>query len=86
MSNTTPDQLFNAGVEAAKKAIAKRRDDYVREHGSYDPSTGVTEFPGTGDEYVGELDEIEEMIGSLKLPETAPAGLPLSWRIGSSAP
>ena len=64
---------FNAGLEAAAKAIAKRRDAYVAEHGSYDPSTGTTEFPGNGDEYVGELDEIEELILALRRPDAPDA-------------
>lgn len=74
MTNTIDPISYNAGIEAAKKAVAKRRDDYVAEHGNYDPSTGVTEFPGNGDEYVGELDEIEELIGGLHRtePQTAP--------------
>lgn len=70
MTNPTIDPIsYKAGIEAAKKAVAKRRDDYIAEHGNYDPSTGVTEFPGNGDEYVGELDEIEELIGSLHRTE-----------------
>jgi len=47
-----------ASAVDAIQFIEKRRDDYVRDHGIYDPSTGVTEFPGNGDEYVGELEEI----------------------------
>ena len=42
--------------------IAKRRDDYISEYGIYDPTTGVTEFPGNGDEYVSELDDCEAAI------------------------
>lgn len=60
-----PTPSFADGIEAAAKWVAKRRDDYVSEHGSYDPTTGVTEFPGTGEEYVGELDEIEEGMRAL---------------------
>ena len=56
---------YSAGVRAAAALIAKRRDSYIEDHGIYDPSTGVTEFPGDGDEYVGELEEIEEAILSL---------------------
>ena len=48
------------GWREAAKAIARRKDGYIEEHGSYDPSTGVTEFPGNGTEYVWELEEIEE--------------------------
>ena len=53
------------GIELAARFIEKRRDDYVQEHGSYDPSTGMTEFPGDGEEYVGELEEIIEGIRDL---------------------
>lgn len=54
--------------EACAKWIDTRRDDYISEHGSYDYSTGVTEFPGDGEEYVGELEEIAEAIRAIHLP------------------
>lgn len=63
---------FMAGIRAAAAFVAKRRDAYIEEHGSYDPSTGATEFPGDGDEYVGELEEIEEGILALPIPQPAP--------------
>lgn len=66
------DVGFNAGVRAAAGFIAKRRDSYIEDHGIYDPSTGVTEFPGNGDEYVGELEEIEEGILATLRPEPQP--------------
>lgn len=66
------DQGYIDGVKAAAKKVAKRRDGYVEEHGSYDPDTGVTEFPGTGEEYVGELDEIEEEIRALLASRAPP--------------
>ncbi|AAL49619.1 unknown [Sinorhizobium phage PBC5] len=53
------------GVELAARFVEKRLNDYVQEHGSYDHSTGVTEFPGNGDEYVYELEEIVEGIRAL---------------------
>ncbi|HAU75600.1 MAG TPA: hypothetical protein DCW88_08710, partial [Agrobacterium sp.] len=59
-----------ARIELAARFVEKRRDDYVREHGSYDPSTGFTEFPGSGEEYVGELEEIIDGIRKLD-PATA---------------
>lgn len=58
-----------AGIEQAARFVETRRDDYVREHGSYDHSTGVTEFPGDGEQYVYELDEIAD--GIRKLLNTA---------------
>jgi hypothetical protein len=54
------------GLRAAIQWVEKRRDDYVAEHGSYDPETGATEFPGNGDEYVGELEEIIEGLEALR--------------------
>jgi hypothetical protein len=62
----TYQQAFDAGLDAAAKWVAKRCDDYVKEHGSYDYSTGQMEFPGNGEEYVGELEEIEEGIRLMK--------------------
>ncbi len=62
---TEPAVVPASGIELAARFVEKRRDDYVNEHGSYDGSTGVTEFPGNGDEYVGELEEIIEGIRAL---------------------
>lgn len=56
------------GRESAARFVEARRDDYIREHGSYDPSTGMTEFPGNGDEYVYELEEIIDGIRRLAAP------------------
>ncbi len=63
-----PPQLLT-GIELAARFVEKRRDDYVQEHGSTDPETGTVEFPGYGDEYVGELDEIIEGIRALASKE-----------------
>tara|TARA_R110002074_G_scaffold280676_1_gene452048 strand:- start:1138 stop:1461 length:324 start_codon:yes stop_codon:yes gene_type:complete len=52
-------------IEEAAKRIEQRRDDYIREHGSFDPETGIIELPGTGDEHVGELEEIAEDLRGL---------------------
>lgn len=60
--------------ERCAQWIDDLRDDYVSEHGSYDPSTGATEFPGNGEEYVGELEEIAEAIRALPLPTSEPLG------------
>lgn len=59
-----PKGPFAAGVWEAVKWVEKRRDDYIREHGSYDPETGATEFPDDG-EYAAELDEIVEGLQKL---------------------
>ena len=55
--------------ETAAKWVEKRCDDYVNEHGSIDPETGTVEFPGDGEEYVGELMEIVEGLRALKPAE-----------------
>ena len=60
--------LANA-YETAAKWVEKRCDDYVNEHGSIDPETGTVEFPGDGEEYVGELMEIAEGLRAIKPAE-----------------
>lgn len=57
---------FADGVKAAARFVRQRLDDYVSEHGMYDPETGATEFPGNGDETVCEWEEIIEGLESLK--------------------
>lgn len=57
-------------LEEAADWVERRQDDYIAEHGAIDPETGAVEFPGTGDEYVYELDEIME--GILGLVDLAP--------------
>jgi hypothetical protein len=61
------------GIEQAAKFIERRLDGYIQAHSTYDPDTGATEFPGNGDEYVGELAEIIEGIRALAAP-SAPMG------------
>ena len=63
----TLDEKFNEGLNKAIDFIRKRYDTYVEEHGSYDPSTGMTEFPGNGDETVAEWEEIIEGLVNLKI-------------------
>ena len=55
-------EKMREGMRLAAGLIAKLRDDYISEYGIYDPTTGVTEFPGNGDEYVSELDDCEAAI------------------------
>ena len=54
-----PDLIDRA---ALLKILNKERDDYVREHGNYDHTTGQTEFGKHGEEYYGELCERIEFI------------------------
>lgn len=60
------------GIELAARFVEKRLNDYVQEHGSTDSDTGTVEFPGNGDEYVGELEEIIEGIRALATTEDQP--------------
>ncbi len=59
------------GIRKAIRFVERRRDAYVNEHGFYDPTTGVTEFPGNGDETVAEWEEIIEGLQALA---TTPVG------------
>ena len=59
---------FACGVDAAARLVEQRLADYDAEHGSTDSDTGAREYPGTGDEYVCELDEIAEAIRGLAPP------------------
>lgn len=60
-----------AGIELAACFVEKRLHDYVSEHGSTDPDTGTVEYPGNGEEYVYELEEIIEGIRALAAPNVA---------------
>lgn len=57
--------VWSLAIEEAAKRVEQRRDDYIREHGNFDPETGIIELPGNGDEYIGELDEIAEDLRAL---------------------
>ena len=61
----------SAGLEQAAQFLDQRLADYVREHGMTDPSTGTIEFPGWGDEYVSELEELAAAIRALSPAEPA---------------
>jgi hypothetical protein len=67
-----PAQEPSVGLEAAIRFVETRRNDYVSEHGMYDPETGATEFPDGG-EYVGELEEIIDGLKALAAAPVAPA-------------
>lgn len=53
------------GVELAARFVEKRLNDYCVEHGRTDRDTGAVEYPGNGEEYVYELEEIIEGIRAL---------------------
>ena len=73
----TPDQYLLEGAramqEAAARYIDKRLADYIKEHGTYDPTTGVTEFPGNGEEWTFEQEETAAAIRAIN-PTTVLAG------------
>lgn len=56
----------NAGIEAAAELIDRKIRAYVEEFGSYDPSTGETEFSEAGEEYLATLEDLAEEIRALK--------------------
>lgn len=53
------------GIELAARFLEKRLNDYCAEHGVTDPDTGTVEYPGNGDEYVYEMEEIIEGVRAL---------------------
>jgi hypothetical protein len=56
---------FNEGIKCAAKFLNNRWQAYVAEHGSYDYTTGVTEFSSRREELVNEWQELEEEILAL---------------------
>lgn len=54
-----------AALREAARLVSARCDAYVAEHGSYDYSTGTTEYPGDGAEWVEEWTDIESAILAL---------------------
>lgn len=54
--------------EACAKRVELRAANYHAEHGMYDPTTGVTEYPGNGDEWMEEWAEIAEQLRAVPLP------------------
>lgn len=55
----------SSGIEAAAELIDRKVQDYISEHGSFDPETGATEFSSAGEEYVSTLEELAEEIRAL---------------------
>lgn len=71
--------------DACANWIKKRWEDYCAEHGSFDPETGVTEYPGNGDEWIEEMQEIEEALRAMPLPPSPAPGLDREAQIESIA-
>lgn len=59
-------EIVQKAVEAERERCArvvdKRAEEYDREHGSYDCSTGVTEYPGNGEEWMEEWETLAAAI------------------------
>lgn len=62
------------GLSRAIAFVRQRCDDYVSEHGIYDPETNATEFSGNGDETVCEWEEIIEGLKALRAASLLPHG------------
>lgn len=58
-------QAFAAGVAAAADVLKKRSEEYHREHGARDPSTGAWNYPPRGFDLMCEWEELEESIRAL---------------------
>lgn len=54
------------GILMASGAVEQKLQVYIQDHGNYDNDTGFTEFNEAGQQYVGELEEIVEMINGLR--------------------
>lgn len=65
IENDASQSGYERGVREAAAAIEMRKQCYMTEHGSYDPPTGQTEYPKGGDEYIVELDDIQELLLTL---------------------
>lgn len=75
-----PDpSAYAAGERDMQEKIAKthqdKLDEYVRECGMYDSTTGVTEFPGNGEEWVAEKEEEIEAIRDIPIDPNHTAAL-----------
>lgn len=55
-------QAVEAETRACIAVVRKLIDDYISECGCYDPTTGVTEFPGNGEEWVSDMEDIAETL------------------------
>lgn len=64
-----------AGRDAAVKLNDQQIQDYVSEHGMYDGSTGITEFPGDGEEWVGDREELSDALRAIPIPADPAAAL-----------
>ena len=61
-------ESFMAGVKAASDHVSKIVEDYDRQHGITDPDTGTREYPGNGEEWVGQMLELIEDFTGIVAP------------------
>lgn len=59
----------DAAIEMIGKLLDAKVTAYAQEHGSYDFSTGATEFTSAGEDYVSTIEELAEEIRALKEPQ-----------------
>lgn len=64
--DSSSEAVMEDGIELAARYVETRLNDYCAEHGFTDPDTGTVEYPGNGEEYVYELEDIIEGIRALK--------------------
>lgn len=66
-------EVYRRGQEDMRERAARvpdlRASEYDREFGSYDGSTGVTEYPGNGCEWMEEWETITAEIRALPIKE-----------------
>jgi hypothetical protein len=61
-------EAFYAGVKAASDKVKSIVADYDERHGSTDPDTGTREYPGNGEEWVGQMMELIEDFTGIVAP------------------
>lgn len=70
-STVEPTGGLADGLEQAAALIDAEVEAYIKDHGMYDGTTGHMEYPGNGEEWVADREELAEAIRALK--GTAPA-------------
>ena len=59
------EAALDIALKAAAKILRQRIENYIEDHGIFDMETGATEFPGNGEDFVSDWEEIEEEILAL---------------------
>lgn len=68
--------------EQAAQVLRKKASTYHAEHGSYDSSTGVTEYPGDGSDWMMDWEETADDIDALPAPDALARALAEAKREG----